>query len=339
VGRAAVVVDPVTARDRAIVDAKRQAVERLAGVQVDAQAVYRMGLTQDDWMRVRSFGFVKKYEILEEAPSDTRYTVRMRVWVETGGDASPETAKEFLSQRSFIVLGEGEGSDIVVSLIKGALLERQFGAYDEAFVRNSYAGAGEPFPVQAQNPAQAPLRLAGRFLADYVIRVRTEISPISSTYGIRVYQARVKIQLTEASSGLLKAFVESSERVFGLTKEQALEGRRPDQLRAAVAVPAVAELFGELDRFRIGAPRRVRITLGAPGSPDELDRLANGIRELRWVQGCEKESYSPERATLAVEYPEKSVYLAADIDYLPGYGVSSYGPGYVAVVAEKSGRQ
>jgi hypothetical protein len=36
-----------------------------------------------------------------------------------------------------------------------------------------------------------------------------------------------------------------------------------------------------------------------------------------------------------MECLEKPVYLAADIDYLPGYAVSSYGRGYVAVVAEE----
>jgi hypothetical protein len=277
---------------------------------------------------------VEKYEILEERPGKDRYAVKLRAWVQLGDSTSPRVTKALLSQRGFIVLGTGDGADIVVGLLKVALLERKLSAYDESFVRGSYTSAGRRFPSQVGTS----LDLAGRFLADYVIRVQTHVSLISSTYGIQVYQTRVEIHATEVSSGLLKAFAEVSNRVFGLSKGQALEGQRPDQLRAAVAEPAVAKVLGELDDLAIGRPRPIRVTLDAPTSSADLDRLANAVNEMRWVERCEKAAYSSEQAVLIVAYPEKPVYLAADIDYLPGYAVSSYGPGYVVVVAEKGQR-
>lgn len=323
-GFAAVLVDPVTARDRALVDAKRTAVEQVAGVEVDARALYSMGLSQDDWLRVRSFGFVRRHEVLEEAPEADRYRVKVRAWVRKAEGDETSAAREFLSQRSFVIVGEGDGAGEVVSRLKESLVDQGFWAFDEDFVRAS-SGGSDPGP---------PAFLAQRVLADFVVRVTTRISPVGNTYGIQAFQCAASIQASEVSSGQIRAVSEHSARIFGLSKDQALAGSRADQFPKAVAQPAAQKFLEKLGQARVGAAQKVRVALEHPASPEALDRLANTVRELRWVQSCDRESYASDRGVLVLEYPEKVVYLAADLDYVPGYAVISYAPGYVVVREE-----
>jgi len=334
-GLAAVLVDPVTARDRALADAKRRAVEQVAGVQVDSRALYSMGLSQDDWLRVRSFGFVKRWEIIQETPGKDRYAVKIRAWVQAGAGASPEAVNELLSRRSFVLFGQGDGAEIVLGRLKETLVDKGFSAYDEDFVRAFYDQAGKPLPAWGGSNAKPPRGVAEPLLADYVLRVRTELAPLGNTSGIQAFQAAAKVQLTEVSSGLIRAFAETSKRVFGLSKDQAISGNRPDQFRRAVAETAVQDFLAKLEQVKIGAPQPLRVTLQTPSAPAALDRLASAIAELRWVQACQKESFSPEAGVLSLEYPEKPVYLAADIDYLPGFDVLSYGAGFIVVNEDK----
>lgn len=333
-GVAAILVDPVTARDRAFVDARRKAVEEVAGVQVDSRAVYSMGLSQDDWVRVQAFGIVKSSEVLSEKQGSDRYTVRLRCRVISGGASSPELVREFLSRRSFIVLGKGEGAPLVVGRLKEALLGKGFQVYDEEFVRGSYADLGLPPPPQLSAGQGVPVSVAGRFLADYVVRVDASASALSSYMGIETYQGTARLQLTEVSSGFLKSHSEMSSRVFGLSKAQALEGERPDQFRRAVAAPAVEAFLKELDRVKVGGAQAIKVTLQTPSSQDALDRLVNTLKEVRWVQEVREPSFTQDAAVVTVEYPEKVVYLAADLDYLPGYAVLTYGSGQVILKEE-----
>lgn len=324
-GEAAIVVDPVSARDRALIDAKVKAVEQIGGTEVDSQALYSMGLSQDDYVRIRAFGFVEKHEILREQEQSDRYTVEIRAWIASGEQATREKAKQLLSQRSFLVLGDGEGARHVVERLKSALVKQQLQVYDEQFL-------GERLP--ARSGQRELLAAAERVLADYVVRVNTHLTPLGELYGIQSYQGDAQLELTEISTGLLKGTARADARVFGLSREQALDGARGDQFPQAVAAPATQNFLAELARLEVGAGRSVRVVLEAPSSPFALDRLVSGVRELRWVQNPQAAAFAPDHATLQVEYPETILYLAADLDYLPGFAVVSYGPGRIVVREE-----
>lgn len=325
-GLAAVVVDPVTARDRALVDARRKAVEAVSGVRVDSRAVTSLGLSVEDWVRVESFGFVRRYEVLQETPGADRYAVRIRAWVRSGKKAAEEAARELLSRRSFLVLARGEGAGAVAAEVKRALLDRGFPVCDEEFLRESgVKAAAGPVPLEA----------AVRCLADYVVRVESSVAALGSVLEIHSFEGTARLGLTEVSSGLLKAATESSARVFGLSREQALAGQRADQFPAAVARPAAARFGQELDRLKVGAPEAVRVTLEAPTSRDAFDRLQGAVAEVRWVENVRDPSFGPGAAGLVVDYPEKTVYLAADLDAVPGFAVVAYGPGTVTLKEEK----
>ena len=92
--------------------------------------------------------------------------------------------------------------------------------------------------------------------------------------------------------------------------------------------------LAKLAALDLGGQQRIQVVLENPSSELAFERLVNGLGELRWVENPERSSYAVEKAAAIVTYPEKVVYLAADVDYLPGYTVVSYGPGYVVVREE-----
>lgn len=89
-GVAAVVDDDVpVARDRALDDAKRKAVEQIAGTQISAQSVSSNFELVEDTIYARASGFVRRYEVLDETREGDLYRVRISAEV----DADAVTAK------------------------------------------------------------------------------------------------------------------------------------------------------------------------------------------------------------------------------------------------------
>lgn len=87
-GVAAVVKDDVaTARDRAIDDAKRKAVEQIAGSQVSSETITENFQLVEDKIYARASGFVKSYQILSEAKEEGVYRVKIKATVDGGAIA------------------------------------------------------------------------------------------------------------------------------------------------------------------------------------------------------------------------------------------------------------
>lgn len=82
-GVAAVVSgDKAMARDRAIDDAKRKAVEQVAGSQVSAESISENFELVEDRIYSRASGFVKTYQIVSELEAEGVYKVRIKAQVD-----------------------------------------------------------------------------------------------------------------------------------------------------------------------------------------------------------------------------------------------------------------
>lgn len=83
-GVAAVINDDIaTARDRALDDAKRKAVEQVAGTQVSAQSITENFQLVEDKIYARASGFVKNYKIIAEYKEEGVYHVKIEATVDT----------------------------------------------------------------------------------------------------------------------------------------------------------------------------------------------------------------------------------------------------------------
>ena len=79
--------DVAIARDRAIDDAKRKAVEQIAGAQVSAESIAVDFELVQDRITSRASGFVKTYQIVSELQEEGVYKVQMKAQVDAGAIA------------------------------------------------------------------------------------------------------------------------------------------------------------------------------------------------------------------------------------------------------------
>ena len=79
--------DKAIARDRALDDAKRKAVEQVAGAQVSAESISENFELVQDRIYSRASGFVKNYQIVSELEAEGVYRVKIKAQVDQGAIA------------------------------------------------------------------------------------------------------------------------------------------------------------------------------------------------------------------------------------------------------------
>src|SRR5437899_5185868 len=95
--------DVAQARDEALIDAGRRALEQVAGVQVDAETITRNQVLFDQLIRTQSRGIIQAQRVLDEGRlPDGRYRVRIEAWVKAG--EVQEKLESLVSELSLVVI-------------------------------------------------------------------------------------------------------------------------------------------------------------------------------------------------------------------------------------------
>ncbi|WP_461395518.1 hypothetical protein [Deferrisoma sp.] len=130
---------------------------------------------------------------------------------------------------SFVLLWSGEGAEVIGRALKARLTEAGAVVHDAAALTGLEPGAGQ----------KAVLAAAAAVPARYVVSVHTETVPAGGMGAIKAFRSTALVEATEVASGEVTVAVEQSERIFGLTREQALTGRGRNHFGGRVAEPAV----------------------------------------------------------------------------------------------------
>jgi len=320
-GRAAILTDPATARDRALIDARVKAVEK-CGVMVEERSVVNMGLSLDHFAQVKAFAFVKAYDILKEWEKDDIYYVRIKAWIKEGTE-NEKARKELLSSRLILMLADGDGADTLESVMKEKLTGLGFSLLDSDFIKQKVS------PAIWQCLKTGNLSCVGKelypFLANYLIRINSEVKKSQNLgEGIMSFRANSKISCTQISTAFLKPYSRKCGVIFGLDGEQALCGSRPDQFERKIAEPLCSEFMEKLSKEFNKSKRNIRVSISGLPDKDAFDNFKLLVRELRWVGNISNESYNQGIGSLSVPYTEKSVYLASMIAFRSVYNVMGY---------------
>jgi len=320
VGRAAIMTDPATARDRALIDAKVRAAEKY-GVLVDARSIVNMGMALDQFAQIKAFAFVKAYDVLKEWKQGRIYHVKIKAWVKKG-EAKEKAQKELLSSRLILILTDGKGSDIIEDILTDRLSSSGFSLLDGDFIKAKV------------NPATWQCLRTGNlscidkefypYLANYLIRIRSRLKLSQNNSGILSFRANAKILCTQISTAILCPTSQIRGIVFGLNEGQAIEGQRDDQFEKSIAEPICSDFMEKLSREFSQSKRNIRITI--TGLPDKqaFDNFKLLVKELRWVDPISDDDYNQGTGWISVPYAEKSVYLASMIAFRSIYKVTRY---------------
>lgn len=334
VGRAAIVIDPVTARDRALVDAKARASEA-CGVSVEERSVATMGMSLDHVAQIKAFAFIRAYEIISERSENGIYYVKIKAWIKAG-DEKRAARKDLLSRRLILMLSEGKGADIIEDIMKEKLLQAGFSLLDRKFLQTKLT-SGTWQCLKTGNTDCVGSEYYP-FLADYLIsissRVRFSQKPAS---GIKSFRAGSEIRCTQISSAKMCSHAKKSDVIFGTDEEHAVYGSGGDQFLKAVAEPLASEFLHQLSKLFATRKREVRITIRDLPNREAFDDFRLLVKELRWVDGVANENFLDGVGMLSVHYSEKSIYLASMIAFREIYAVKKYTWDMIEVSFRRSG--
>lgn len=195
------------ARERALADAQRRAVEKGAGVRVAAATVLEESVVRRQRLRSELDGYIERFEVGEERVEDGMLKVGIRALVRPNVPGAARPAPP-------------EGSPALG-------FEAQGPAADG--LRRSFLAAG----FSVGSPAKA----------GYVVRGRADVRPVRDRRlaGLHSARARVVVEVVEPASGLVVA--SAVEEAAALSWEsQAAEEQALYAAGAAAAVPVAAAL-------------------------------------------------------------------------------------------------
>jgi serine/threonine-protein kinase len=286
------------ARDRAIDDALRKAVEQAAGVVVSSESVQENFQLVEDKILTRAKGYVKKYEIVKEGREEETYRVSIKAEVSLeilAKDLCNLLARRGMPRVAVVIAEQNVGDamepeqllaelSVAETTVMGYLKNRCFLVVDTAQASASRDREAALAAVRGDN--QAAAALAKHLGADILITGKAQATDAGGILGtLRSVQVSITARAVRAANGhVLVAGTEQAAvphvsalqgGVVGLQKAATalaakfasgiVEEIAPTQETLTVVLTGVAS-FGELSHFR------EVLTTGIQGVKDVYDR-------------------------------------------------------------------
>lgn len=321
--------DVAQARDEALIDARRRALEQTAGVQVDAETITRNQVLFDQMVRTQVAGIVQAERVLEDGVTgDGRFRVKIEAWVKSG--EVQQRIESLLSELSLVVvmseqnLGQPQSQPIVENELVRRLVEAEFRVLDQAHVRR--IAKRDQLAALMRGDEDAVREIALRFMSNLLVTGEATAQFSQNNQGIVSAVARVTMRVVEAETARVVASVSISER--GFAASPAMAGQNA---LTAGGRKAADELLQRLDQYFKRKDRRIEVRIRRLPSLDEYRRAKAFLEKQRWVTGVAEGGYSTDESVLTLTYPEKTLYLAARIRREQRYRLVEFDRGRVLV--------
>lgn len=310
--------DTARARDEAIIDARRRALEKGFGVYVDSETIVRNAVLFDDIIRTRVPGFIKSDRILEgqEGPrGNSLYCVAIEAWV------IPQELKERLadlvSEVSVIVLlpetncSRPETPHIVENQLISKLVRAGYKVLDVKHLKEVHRRDLE-LAIQ-RGDREAANRLRFQFLSNLLVGGQAIAAFSQDNQGIISARARVEARAVLAETAQILENYPPGEVVgFGTSCEVA--GRQALQNAGMSVGDTILEA---LDRYIHRKDREIELRLRGVPDIETYRRIKSLVQGERWVTDVREGQFTPGESTLFVRYPEKTIYLATSLVQRP----------------------
>jgi predicted NBD/HSP70 family sugar kinase len=313
--------DTATAGDEAVIDARRRALEQVAGVQVDAETITRNQALFDQIVRTKTGGMIQAENILERTPTgDGRIRVLLDAWVKP----VPEGLGPLVPELSLLVLvpetnvGQKQDQAIVENAIVSRLVDTGYRVLDHVQVQK--VARRDTLAALGRGDEQAAREIRLRFLSNLVVMGEATTRFSQNTAGIVSAYARVTARVIETETGLVVANV-SLDQVRGFASDPTSAGERA---LTAAAKPAAEKLLEKLDEYFKKKERRIEVRMRNLPSLDDYRRMKAFLEKQRWVSAVTEGGYAADESKLVLTYPEKTIYLATGVRREPRYRVLEF---------------
>jgi hypothetical protein len=310
--------DVAGARDEALIDARRRALEQVAGVRVDAETITRNQMLFDQIVRTQARGLIQAERVLEEgATGDGRFRARIEAWVK--GVEAQDRIDSLVSEVSMIVvvteenLGKRQAQPVVENDIISELRAAGYDVRDAAQLQR-VLGRDQRAALE-RGDAAAAREVGLKFLANLLVVGEASTQPSQNNSGIISAYARVTARIIEAETGRIVGNV-SLRAVRGFARSVEIAG---ENALAEAGKPTAEQLRGALDGYFKKKERRIEVRLRGVPSLDEYRRAKMLLEKQRWVGGVDEGGYAADQSLIYVTYPEKTLYLASGMGRDPRY--------------------
>lgn len=321
--------DTSGARDEALIDARRRALEQAAGVEVDAETITHNKLLFDQMVRTKVGGLVHSDRVLEEGLTDTgQFRVKIEAWVKTG--EVQERVGALLSELSIVVvvpeqnLGQAQSQPLAENELVTRLVESGFRVLDHAQVRR--IAKRDQVAALLRGDENAVRDIGLRFMSNLLVTGEATTRFSQNNQGIVSAICRITARVVEAETARVVANVSVTERGFAANATTAGENAL-----AAGGKRAAEHVLQALDGYFKRKDRRIEVRVRRLPSLDEYRRAKAFIEKQRWVTAVAEGGYSADESVLVLTYPEKTLYLAARIGREQRYRLVEFDRGRILV--------
>ena len=300
-GVAAIVKDDVAqARDRAIDDAKRKAVEQVAGTRIQAESVTRHYRMVEDRIYSRASGFIARYRILSELREQNVYRVRIEASVDDRALVEDLSLVMKTRPRVIVMIAEqnvgrsgfsywwGKGHVADLDILQTALVEawqpRGFKFVDPALLQDKLAKSSALTQPSLTN--QAAVAIGRSADADVAIVGKVLVSdggPVMKGVDMRTFNAVGTLRILNVDTGEIIAVADRAAtaahvdgNLGGRAAIRALANKLTDDLERRIVTRWTAEAAGT---------RRLEVVVEGVRGARMARALARGIRQQ--VRGVE----------------------------------------------------
>ena len=315
------------ARDNAIVDAQRKAVEQAVGVLMSSESVVENYELLSDRILAQSAGYITKYHILDEQQEGDEYRVTIQATIGLGNlENDLEAIQHLIRQKGnprmmFLIQEEITGlktagvmsSDMsqAEAVLVQAFLEAGFEVVDSATVAQNIRRDQALKAIEGDNVAAAAL--AQQYGADVIITAK-----VAANAGEKILNTSMKSHQAVITAKVIRA---DTGAIIGSATEQAKHAHIDDLAGGTAAIEKAADKLAEklipaiLEQWRqdVQVATTVQLVLSEV-SFMQLKRFKEILKtEVRGVKEVYQRSFQARVAKLDVEIQSTTDALAEEL--------------------------
>jgi hypothetical protein len=319
------------ARDRALDDAKRKAVEQVAGAQVSSESISQNFQLVEERIYSRASGFVKKYEIKSEFKDGDTYVVKIAATVDARAIADDMSQLFAVKPRVIVMIAEqnvgGAGfsywwgskgfsseMDLMQTALIGQWQPKGFKFVDPGMLRGRLkvtkamqrADLDTDDALELSKSADADVAIVGKVVV-------TDAGPVMQGVNMRSFHAVGNLRVLNVDTG----------EIIAVSDESAVAAHIDGNQGGRLAIKALAEkLGGNLQKeilkkwtAEAASSQTLEVVVRGITKPAQLrDLTALMTTEIRGIERVDVRKKSKDTAYLDVKIRGSSRDLAAQLE-------------------------
>lgn len=323
--------DMVKAKDDAVNDALRKAVEQVVGMMVDSKTVTKNFMLLEDKIYTKTSGYVQKYDIISSTKRpDNSLEVTVKALVKKGDlksdlDGILTTLRREGLPRMMVLIKEqnlgsytwnlGQGMNTAETALMDKMMGYGFPFVDAATVKSNIRGSAAQAALNGD--VQAATAIANQSGADVLLigNAKTTISQIAvmRSSGMKTASANLQIRAVRADDGV----------VMATTSARGVQAHIDEMTGSTMALEKAAKSAADDLKDKIiaryqnnqNSMRQIQLQVTGIKNFTQLNSLKNSLPfYIRGLKNVYQRNFASGSAMFDIEITEKAASVAAELE-------------------------